>query len=233
MLIVLAFVFWGPAMNFNLSDINGVARVNGEPIPISEFQERFQSLSQRYQHLLSQAKTSAQQEQIQRMLQKNEIDNLITLTLLSQLGKREGVYVSNAEVAEQITQFKAFHKNGKFSRFQYKNYFSKARKTAAEFEESLRKELFIPHWSSIFRAALRSSNLEMDSMKKVAKYSVKGDIFWLNGKNLKNRPKGKKAKEQMGQAMAKLRKALSQKTKELFGSGLKNINPKKNALQSV
>ena len=135
-LIAVGFIFWG--VNFNqTASATFAAKVNGESIPLQEFDRELQARQNQYQ----QQYRIELSEDMRRQLRRNVIDNLVSATALRQRVEDRGYRVSDARVKASIRSIAAFQANGQFSMDQYRALLSNQNLTPATFEGMQRQDL--------------------------------------------------------------------------------------------
>ena len=108
-LLALAFIFWG--IDFNLTGAGYAATVNGENIPLEEF-DRALRLEQTQYAELYQAEFS---EELRAELRRNVIERLVRNRALLQHVQDVGYRASDARVLESIREMPAFQIGDEFS----------------------------------------------------------------------------------------------------------------------
>ena len=156
-LVVLAFIFMG-AGSFNSGRPNKAATVNGEPIPIKDYQQTYQNLMDR---LRSQFGERLNNEMLEMMNVKQQAMNQVIETeLLRQTAKKYDIQVVSDELAESITRIPAFQKNGRFSEQQYKMVLNHNRLSPAAFEAMQRESMLVQKLQSIVSSGIQVSAAE-------------------------------------------------------------------------
>ena len=108
-LIAIAFIFWG--VDFNLAVPTFAARVNGEEIPIFEFDRALQQQQAQYAEIYPVEFT----EDLQRELRRTVLERLVRNEALSQRVQSEGYGVTDEEVMATIRSDPLFQAGGEFS----------------------------------------------------------------------------------------------------------------------
>tara|TARA_B100001250_G_scaffold78072_2_gene64081 strand:- start:4289 stop:6181 length:1893 start_codon:yes stop_codon:yes gene_type:complete len=136
-LIALTFVFWGVDLNFYGS--NYAARVNGEEIPILDYERDFQNQLADYQQFFLQEIT----EEIQRELRSSSLEGLIRKEALSQQVSNEGYIVSNSKLIGSIRSMPIFQVDGEFSIDIYNSQLLNSGLSSLEFEALQLEQLLL------------------------------------------------------------------------------------------
>jgi peptidyl-prolyl cis-trans isomerase D len=134
-LIAVAFIFWG--VDFNLAGTTFAAKVNGEDIPIAEFDRALQTQQNEYQELYRMEFT----DELQRELRRNVLERLIRNEALSQRVEEAGYRVSDERIAASIREAPAFQVDGEFSIDVYRSRLLYQGLSPAAFEELQRQQL--------------------------------------------------------------------------------------------
>jgi len=170
-LIVIAFIatiFYSWGMGGASTAQGGVvARVAGEPINFNEYNQTFNNMVRFYRQQFRDQFTEAM---IERLDIKNQaMDSLIQKKILMVEADKQGVRVTDDEVAESIKTNPSFHRDGKFSASVYKNFLKFQRLTPLKFEESQRETLLINKVQSLIKSAAKVSEPEaLEIFKKEA-----------------------------------------------------------------
>ena len=135
-LIAFGFIFWG--IDFSqTSSATFAAKVNGETIPLTEFDRELQSRQNQYQQTYRTELT----EDMRRQLRSNVIDSLVAATALRQRVESRGYRVSDSRLTNSIRSIQAFQVDGKFSMDVYRALLSNQNLTPTQFEQLQRQDL--------------------------------------------------------------------------------------------
>ena len=138
LIIALVFIFWGVGTGYRGSR-NSVAQVNGESIPVEEYQKAYEQLANRYRDQFGGNLPKGLLDTLD--VKGQALEQLIQRALLRQGARDMGIMVSNQEVQQAVEKMEAFRTNGIFNVEQYKNILASSRMTPAIFEESLRTDI--------------------------------------------------------------------------------------------
>jgi peptidyl-prolyl cis-trans isomerase D len=135
-LIVVAFVFTGAGSFYSNKDAQ-VAKVNGRPISIDEYQRTYysimQNLEQRFGNRLN-------QDLLDMLNVKDQaLNELIEKHLLLQVASENGVRVPDSALAQAITGIPVFQNNGRFDPGRYRRLLEQNRMSPEGFE-TMQKE---------------------------------------------------------------------------------------------
>ena len=141
--IAATMVGWG-AYNFSSSASN-VAKVGNIDISINDFQRQYQDIYNRYNEQYKKVlNQNLDEEQAKKMGLENEaLQILIDRALLENFAIDSGIRISNEDIAIELQSFDIFKENGKFSRERYEEFLRQSRMRAADFENLIKKDLFI------------------------------------------------------------------------------------------
>ncbi len=153
--IVVVFVFWG--VNTGGQRSRPVAKVNGESILDGNF---LQAYRQRMQ-LMGRFNPDMTDEDRERV--KNDVlDNLIIRELILQAADREGVVVSDHELARHIMDLRQFQdEEGRFDKEIYERELKRYQQSRTQYEENQREDLLIQRMESIVRRSVQVSEGEI------------------------------------------------------------------------
>ena len=134
--IVVAFIFMG-AGSFNARQASKVATVNGDTITISQYQQAYYNV---LENLRAQFGNQLNDDMIKMLNVKQQaLDGLIETALLKQVAAKDGLKVTDAELAKSIARIPAFQKNSVFDEQRYKIILGQNRLTPEAFEAMQKK----------------------------------------------------------------------------------------------
>jgi peptidyl-prolyl cis-trans isomerase D len=137
-LIAFSFVFWG--IDFGLTGVSTfAARVNGEEVPLTEFDRELQARQNQYQQLTR----SELSEDMRRELRRAVIEDLVRQTALKQRVEEQGYRVSDERLTQSIRDIAAFQVDGQFSMDVYQGLLANQGLTPLGFEALQRESLEI------------------------------------------------------------------------------------------
>jgi peptidyl-prolyl cis-trans isomerase D len=177
LVIVVMFVWWafypgGGRSPRGSVDSDWAARVNGEPITATAFQNLARQYDSRYQSLLGEQ--YAQQRSLFRVGQQ-AIDRLIEDELMYQEAVRQGLTVSEREVADAITRDPGLQENGKFIGLdRYRTLFRGGRTSLPEYEEGVRRSLMVAKLRSLIEdgVSVDDDEVEREFLRRNEKAAV-------------------------------------------------------------
>jgi peptidyl-prolyl cis-trans isomerase D len=178
LVIVAMFVWWSFDPSGRSAPRTGgpwAARVNGEEISITAFQNQARRLDSTYQSLLG-----PQYAQQRGFLQvgRQAIDSLVEMELLYQEAARQGVVVSSGEVAEAITRDPNLQENGQFVGLdRYRNLFGGNRAQIENYEAQVRRGLIIDKFKSLIQDGVGVTDAEV--LEDYVRRNEKAEVEYL------------------------------------------------------
>ena len=137
-LIAITFIFWGiNRSDFSMSGSQFAAKVNGENIPMLEFDRALQQRQNQYQQIYR----SELPEDVRRELRRTVIEQLVQDRTLKQRVEEQGYRASNERVSQAIRDIAAFQVDGQFNFQQYQGLLANNAISPAMFEAEQRDEL--------------------------------------------------------------------------------------------
>lgn len=164
LVIVIVFIFWGIG-NFTSERKNFVAKVNGNPITLKEFQEYYNfqvfKLKQTFGELSA--------EDLAKLKLKDQIlDELIRIKLLENQAEKFDIKITPVEITYAISQIPFFQENGKFSPAKYQSILRELRVSPEFFENLIKTDLLYQRLKLLLTAPILVSEEEI---KEYLKYS--------------------------------------------------------------
>lgn len=163
-IIALVFIFsFGPASKgCGVSPVSTwAASVNGEQIPSSVFDQTYRNMveNQRYRRGGSYTVDDARNDNLREETLKMVVDR----ELVIQAGLRHGIWVSDAELAEEIRKAPQFHRDGRFDKEIYLKYVNNREGTTrSKFEERVRRDMIAQRMEQL---ALGSVAVSQDEIR--------------------------------------------------------------------
>ena len=138
-LISLTFILWGVESYINAAKRVIVAKVDGDEIPIEEFQKALQRFRRQAESMLGEAFNAADWDKPE--IKTKALDELINDRVLARLVSDSRVRVTNAQVAQQLLEIPAFQDEKGFSRALYEQRVSALGFSQLGFEQQLRGDM--------------------------------------------------------------------------------------------
>ncbi|HVJ30780.1 MAG TPA: SurA N-terminal domain-containing protein [Gammaproteobacteria bacterium] len=136
-LIAFTFIFWGVGNDFVSGGSQFAAKVNGDTIPMLEFDRTLQQRQNQYQQIYR----TELPEDVRRELRRTVIEQLVQQTTLKQRVEEQGYRASNERVSQAIRDIAAFQVDGEFNFQQYQGLLANNSLSPAMFEAQQREEL--------------------------------------------------------------------------------------------
>jgi peptidyl-prolyl cis-trans isomerase D len=137
-LIAFSFIFWG--VDFGLTGVSTfAAKVNGEDVPLIEFDRALQDRQNQYQQIYR----TELPEEVRRDLRRSVVEELVRNTALKQRVEEQGYRASNERVTQSIREIAAFQVDGQFSLDVYRGLLANQGLAPTGFEELQRESLEI------------------------------------------------------------------------------------------
>ncbi len=138
-LISLTFILWGVESYINAAKRVIVAKVDGDEIPIEEFQKALQRFRRQAESMLGEGFNPADWDKPE--VKTKALDELINDRVLSRLVDDARVRVTNQQLAQQLLQIPAFQDEKGFSRPLYEQRVSALGFSQQGFEQQLRADM--------------------------------------------------------------------------------------------
>jgi len=175
---ILGFVFFSGGGGTGTKEPAGqtVARVGGETITAAQFDRQYRSSLQRQQSMYQ---GNLSPELIRAMdLPRQVLDGMIDRILQLDAAKQVHLKVSDDEVAQTISTFPAFQKNGQFiGRDEYERFLHANNYTPDRFENEVREGLLLDKYQALVKASLVVSDAEIQ--KEFASRNEKASIEYI------------------------------------------------------
>lgn len=134
-LIAVTFIFFG--VDFSATGSTFAAKVNGENVPLLEFERELQQTQNQYQQLYPVELT----DDLRRELRRSVIERMVLAEALEQRAEEAGYRASNERLREAIRTTEAFRVGGEFSVEAYTARLSANGMSPAGYEELQRSQL--------------------------------------------------------------------------------------------
>ena len=138
LLIAVVFIFWGVGTNLN-NNRNAVATVNGEEIPIQDYQRAYDRAVENYRQQFGGRIPPGLLESLN--LKGQVVGQLIRAELFRQGAAEMGLAISKEATQRTIKKMDAFQENGQFNLGRYKEVLSRNRLTPTSFEGGIRNDM--------------------------------------------------------------------------------------------
>lgn len=136
-LLAVSFVFFG--IDFTINQTSYAAKVNGESIPLTDFERELQLTQNQYQQSLR----IELDDELRRALRRQVVDQMVVQEAMIQQAREAGYRVSDARIIAEIRNAEAFQAGGQFSADVYRSRLATEGMTPTMFEAEQRKRSFI------------------------------------------------------------------------------------------
>jgi len=167
-IIVIVFIFWGIG-SFTSERKNLVAKVNGIPITLKEFQEYYNfqisRLKQTFGELSSKDLAALK-------LKEQVLEELIKLKLLEDQAEKLKIKITPVEVTYAISQIPSFQENGKFNPTKYQYILRELGISPEFFEKLIKSDLIYQRLKFLLTAPVIVSESEIKEYLKYNKQTL-------------------------------------------------------------
>jgi peptidyl-prolyl cis-trans isomerase D len=162
-IIIVFVVSFGPG-SFDKGCSSGqaqvwAAKVNGETIPASEYERAYSNLLSAFQR---QAGPSFSRELAEQLgISSMAMNQLVERTLVIQEARRQGLVITDEELAKAIFELPAFQVNGRFDKETYSRAVEAAYGAPGRFEQVMREDLLYQRVLAGMRQTVKVSEAEV------------------------------------------------------------------------
>jgi peptidyl-prolyl cis-trans isomerase D len=162
-IIIVFVVSFGPG-SFDKGCSGGesqawAARVNGETIQVAEYDRTYGNLLRNFQQQAGQAFSRELAEQLG--LSRIALDQVVDRALVVAEARKQGLAISDEELARTILELPGFQANGSFDREGYKRAVASAYGSESRFEAVLREDLLYQRMLAGLRQTVKVSDAEI------------------------------------------------------------------------
>lgn len=184
--ICLVFVFFGVVPSqFGFQQGGAAAVINDTQISLSDFSRRMEAMERQYGQQLQSLPEAQRQSEMTRM-RAQVLEQLVESELLYQSASQAGIYASDAEVREMISQIPVFQEEGRFRRDFYSQYLQGMGYTPSQFEEQIRKDIVVDKVRNLFLASFVPVQGEEKKSQMLADTKLELDLISFDQKQLEN-----------------------------------------------
>jgi peptidyl-prolyl cis-trans isomerase D len=133
------------------------AKVNGEAITPTDFDQQYGQLARLYQQQLGGDPSGALQLRLRQMA----MDQVVQRELIEQEGRKKGIAVTDDEVSAAIKAIPGFQTNGVFDLDLYKRAVANAYGSPGKFEERMRRDLAYQKMATLLRSTVKVTDDEV------------------------------------------------------------------------
>jgi peptidyl-prolyl cis-trans isomerase D len=149
-LIIIPFALFGLDQFTSSDKIEFAAKVNGEPVTLTDFSRAFDSVKRQYQENFGEMYASLVQED---KLRQQVLDDLVQRNALDQQSIKEGFAVSDAQLMQIIQSQKVFQDKGVFSLSRYEDVLKNNAYSKERFEQSQRQFMLRGQFEDISKSS--------------------------------------------------------------------------------
>ena len=182
-LICLVFLFIAP-MGINLTGQGVAGQVGNHYINQRELKTLEENLRNQYKSQLEQA-DEERSLQLQKEIRSRALLYLVRLYLINSALHKEGVFLTDEELAVSIRSIPIFQEKGRFLKSRYQTYLKIQKLRPHQFQESIRREQLAKNWEKTFNQALIPNELEKEKKQARYKYKVSFRYVTLNATEVK------------------------------------------------
>jgi peptidyl-prolyl cis-trans isomerase D len=162
-IIIVFVVSFGPG-SFDKGCSGGqgpawAARVNGEAIPVAEYERTYGNLLRNFQQQAGQGFSRELAEQLG--LSRIALDQVVDRALVVGEARKQGLAISDRELARTILELPGFQAGGTFDREGYKRAVASAYGSESRFEAVLREDLLYQRMLAGLRETVKVSDAEV------------------------------------------------------------------------
>lgn len=136
-MVSLGFIFWGVSGDFNITGSNFAAKVNGENLPLQDFDRELQAQQNQYLQMYPIELT----DDLRREFRRSVLERMVRDEVLKQRVVESGYRISDQRLTEYIRSAAAFQVDGEFSMQVYRGLLANQGMTPASFEALQREQL--------------------------------------------------------------------------------------------
>ncbi len=164
-IIIVFVVSFGPG-SFDKGCSGGqegawAARVDGQAIPVAEYERAYANLLRGFQQQAGQAFSRELAEQLG--LSRIALDQVVDRTLVVAEARKHGLAISDQELARAILEIPGFQADGRFDREGYQRAVASAYGSESRFEAVMREDLLYQRMLAGLRETVKVSDAEVRS----------------------------------------------------------------------
>ncbi|MEA2049588.1 MAG: SurA N-terminal domain-containing protein [Campylobacterota bacterium] len=150
------FVGWG-SYDYGKSN-STVAIVNDKEVPLTDLQNEYSALYSQYQQMFGETFNKELADQLK--LEDAAFQRVVQKYLLINYANDLGLAVTDKEMAKELVKITAFQVDGKFDKKTYMSVLKQNRRTVAEFEDQLKKDLLVSKVQKVFNISLNKTEIK-------------------------------------------------------------------------
>jgi peptidyl-prolyl cis-trans isomerase D len=171
-LIVVTLVFFG--IDFSITQTSFAAKVNGQKIPIREFDRLLQLQQENVQQQMRVELTDDMRSELRRQV----VEQMVMREILAQRMRKDGYRISNGRLSQAIQSEDVFQISGKFSQDRYLSLLTQEGLTPAGYEAQEREVMILNDWqdgiyaSSFVTPAEFRRSIELNDERREVGYAL-------------------------------------------------------------
>lgn len=163
--IIAVFVIWGFEKADNQETGGAAAVVNDKSISMVEYRNALQRMIDFYSQMMQGQFDEKMQKQFR--IRENTIQQLVNEILIAEQAEGMGIKVTDDEVRASILDMPFLKKDGRFSRENYEGLLRYYHLTAAQFEESIKKNSLHEKARRLFEQSVKASPAAIEKEKSL------------------------------------------------------------------
>ncbi|MEE9128024.1 MAG: SurA N-terminal domain-containing protein, partial [Planctomycetota bacterium] len=176
---LFAFTSFGDALRSQNSR-RWIALVDGEPVSVEEFQQRYRVLASAYRQAFQ-----GNYDAIAAQLPRDVLDQLINEQVVLLEAERVGLAASPREISQIVTQDPAFQVDGRFvGRDRYQRLLRESGRDAATWEHTVARSILSTKYQRLVTDPITVSSQEVREEYRSRNEKVKADYFVLSTEEL-------------------------------------------------
>ena len=161
-LIALVFIFSGvfnPKATRGMHEGTVAGTVNGDPISLGDFNRELTRRMEFFKNMGGGKLTDAQLKGFR--IKEGVFSELVNKKLMNQAAVKSGTIPGDEEIRSKIREIPAFQNNGNFDTLTYKRVLEANNYTPSSFENLMREDLAVQHWTQFFKDRVKVSEEEL------------------------------------------------------------------------
>jgi len=143
------------------------AKVNGEVVLLSDFQNEYRNTYRNYERMLGDKFSPELMKSLNLPMQV--VLSLVDRKLWLSLGHKLGLSATDEEVRDALLNMQGFQTNGRFNSRRYQDILDRIHSTPEEFENGLREDIVIRQARQIVGSAVRLTDADLADLPPPAK----------------------------------------------------------------
>jgi peptidyl-prolyl cis-trans isomerase D len=184
-LIIISFVFWGVGSSLISAGNDSAAKVNGEKVTISDFNQANQSSRNRLQQQFGDNLGIEYFESVN--FKRGVLNQIVDRELLKQQAQKFDYDVAPETIKNYIEASPGLQIEGKFSKEAYANYLAQANKSAELLQRDIKDDIIASALPQLVSNSAFAVKSEIESQFKLSKQKRSYDYIELNNKDYEDK----------------------------------------------